>query len=270
MNKFFIYLLIVFFLLPGFSSMAQIPSLPDSLLTNWKVSGPEEVVTYLIFDPNTVAERLPSNLRFITIGELSKKQIPWAVQYISQNPSHEKWGIAFIEVVKMETFEIDSLEPNWPEHGAAALWFARIEDRSASNVVDSYKSYLALDFWIPDSMFVNYMNKRGHFANFADVKLAKNSDGLWVGSINTDDLKMICECSISENTKTYSSGGKQVIYPPRHSGITKILRIAFAGHKIESCNESSFWKFSGSHPLTKAIILGPTTYQSNYELIIVL
>ena len=53
-----------FLFLLSFLSMvsipAQIPSLPEGAQTNWVVAEPEEIVSYLIFDPGTVRGRVPS------------------------------------------------------------------------------------------------------------------------------------------------------------------------------------------------------------------
>jgi hypothetical protein len=120
----------VFSSLLAVEALAQVPALPVGFQTKWVVDEPEEIVGYLIFDPATVKERISSFLRFITIEELAADQILWAKEHLSEYPAHADWGISFIEIVRMKTFEIDGRTPEWPEHGAAALWFARVAPSS--------------------------------------------------------------------------------------------------------------------------------------------
>ncbi len=153
--------------------LAQIPSLPDNAQTKWIVDEPDEIVSYLIFDPATIKNRLPSSLRFITIGELAASYIPWASDHQNKYPTHADWGISFIEIVRMKTFEIDGCKPNWPDHGAAALWCARVAPTDPKSDSGQGKPFLVLDFWVPDSEFVDYMCRKGHYASYGVVRLQK-------------------------------------------------------------------------------------------------
>jgi hypothetical protein len=248
-------------------AMAQIPALPEGAQTKWIVKEPEEIVSYLIFDPATVKDRIPSFLKFITIEELANNQILWAKEHLSKYPIHANWGISFIEIVRMKTFEIDGRLPQWPKNGAAALWFARVESSDSTNELGLGKPFLALEFWMSDSVYVGYMRNKGHYANYADVRLHRNSDGKWIGLIDADGLSVLSECMPSSNVEGFGSRGMQVFFPPAQSGITTIVRVAFAGHQEQVCDQDSFWKFSGTHPLAKGIILGPSSFQFGYDLI---
>jgi len=256
-----------FSLLIALEAVAQIPDLPKGARTHWIIREPEEIVSYLIFDPATVKERIPSFLRFITIGELAADQIFWAKEHLGKNPTHADWGISFIEIVRMKIFEIDGHSPQWPENGAAALWFARVVPADSTSELGPGKPFLALEFWMPDSMYVGYMRSKGHYARYGDVRLHRNSEGKWIGSIDADGLSVVSECMPTGKVEGFGSSGMQVFVPPAQSGITTIVRVAFAGHQERLCSEDSFWQFRGVHPLIKGMTLGPSSFQFGYDLI---
>ncbi|MCH7513236.1 MAG: hypothetical protein IH947_04730 [Bacteroidetes bacterium] len=95
MRRNLLLVLFVFSVLPAVDALTQIPALPDNALTKWVVDEPEEIVSYLIFDPATVKDRLPSSLRFITIEELAAGHIPWANEHLNEYPAHADWGYLF-------------------------------------------------------------------------------------------------------------------------------------------------------------------------------
>jgi hypothetical protein len=265
-QKYFLVVFVFSFLLVS-ATLAQVPSLPEGAQTKWIIKGPEEIVSYLIFDPATVKERIPSFLRFITIDELAVSNISWAKEHLKENPTHSNWAISFIEIVRMNNFEIDGQSPKWPEHGAVALWFARVAFTDPKDNIETSKPFLALNFWLPDSMYVSYMRNKGHYASYGDVRLQKKSDGEWMGSIDADGLHVSCKCMPNHNIESSGSNAIQIIYPPEHSGIKDFVRIALAGHKIQTCEEGLSWIFKGVHPLVNSIILGSTSFQYGYDLI---
>lgn len=267
MKRYSVSALFVFSSLLAVEALAQVPALPAGFQTKWIVDEPEEIVGYLIFSPATVKERIPSFLRFITIAELAADQIPWAKEHLSEYPAHADWGISFIEIVRMRTFEIDGRTPEWPEHGAAALWFARVAPLDPQNELGPGKPFLALEFWMPDSMYVGYMRNKGHYASFGDVRLHKNADGKWIGAIEADGLSAVCECMPARDVAGFGSCGMQVFFPPARSEVTSVVRAAFAGHQEQSCEEEACWKFRGVHPLVDGVLLGPSSFQFGYDLI---
>lgn len=245
---------------------AQIPVLPEGAQTKWVVAGPEEIVSYLIFDLSTVKDRLPEYLRFITIGELATGNVSWAMEHLEKFPAHANWGISFIEIVRMKTFAIDGRSPKWPEHGSAALWFARVAPSDPAKDLGPGKPFLALDLWLPDRDYVAYMRGKGHYAGYGNVKLSRDANGDWLGSIEAKGLSVAAMCSPAGEIDRSGSAGMQMIFPPANSGISGFVRIAFAGHQIQSCAAGASWKFKGVHPLTKGMILGSTDFQFGYEL----
>jgi hypothetical protein len=69
------------------------------------------------------------------------------------------------------------------------------------------------------------------------------------------------------NVEGFGSRGMQVFFPPAQSGITNIVRVAFAGHQEQVCEQGASWKFKGTHPLVNGIILGPSSFEFGYNLI---
>jgi hypothetical protein len=249
-------------------SFSQVPSLPDGAQTHWIVDQPKEIVSWILFNPSTVENRLPSTLQFITVGELASTGIPWAVDYLSENPKKKTWGISFLEIVKTGTFTIDKVALEWPEKGAAALWFARVAPVNPQEDFGYGQAYLALDFWIPDSSFAVKMRKKGHYATFGNVTLYQDEYGWWQGVIDMDDLKVVGNCLPTEPIYGGAqSTGKQTIFPPKESGVTDVVLIAFAGHRIQYCKDSSTWSINGSHPLSNGVLLEPFEFQFGYDMI---
>jgi hypothetical protein len=267
MKRDWLLILFVFSILPAIAAPGQIPALPEGAQTKWVVAGPEEIVSYLIFDPATVKERLPENLRFITIKELADGNVSWAQEHLEKYPAHAEWGVSFIEVVRMKTFTIDGRSPNWPGDGAAALWFARVAPADPAGDLGPGKPFLALEFWLPNRDYVAYMRSKGHYAAYGNVRLRMDAEGNWLGSIEADGLSLTAHCSPGDEIAGFGSASMQAIFPPANSGMTSVVRIAFAGHRERSCGEGASWKLKGAHPLAKGMILGPISFQSGYDLL---
>jgi hypothetical protein len=248
--------------------VGQVPPLPEGAKTHWVVGQPQEIVTYLAFDPATIIERVPPALRLITIRELASGGVQWAIDYFAKHPLHGDWGISFLEIVRMHTFNIDGQTPNWPKHGAMTLWCARVAPSDSTKDLGSGRPFLVLDLWMPDSLFATYMCTKGHYATYGDAKLWPDSIGRWHGSLSARDLTVTAECiPVGPVTGGRGSSGMQALFPPQSSTLTDVVRVAFAGHREQQCKENSSWKFLGSHPLVRAIVLEPSIFQFGYDLI---
>ena len=244
-----------------------LPDLPAGAQTHWIVAKPEEVVTYLAFDPSAVQERLPSQLRFITIKELATGDVEWAKAFLAQHPTKSNWGVSFLEFVRMRTFIIDGRSPAWPTHGAAALWFARVASSNPLTQLGPGQPYLALDFWVPDRAYVRYMKEKGYYATYGLATLNRNARGAWSASLAVEGLSIYAECTPAGPVAGGPhSAGMQAIFPPASSSVTGLVRISFAGHRAQECAAAPSWRFRGKHPLAGSVSLGSPTFQYGYRL----
>jgi hypothetical protein len=249
-------------------AVAGVPVLPDSARTRWVVGQPQEIVTYLTFDPARVQGRLPSRLRFITVDELAAGGIAWATDYLAAHPAHGRWGVSFLEIIRCGTFAIDGRAPHWPKNGAAALWCARVAASDTATDLGPGRPLLVLEFWVPDRAYVAYMREKGHYATYGDVRLRESSDGSWRGSVDADGLNIAAAAKPTGPIAGGSqSAGSQAFFPPRGSGVRQVVRLAFAGHRVQECGADATWRIRGNHPLAGCLVLPPTTYQFGYDLL---
>lgn len=244
-----------------------LPELPDGAQAHWIVAEPEEIVTWLAFDPSVVRGRLPSYLHFITIGELASGSVQWATAFLAQHPNKSHWGVSFLEFVRMGTFTIDGRSPTWPTHGAIALWFARVAPSDPLTQLGPGQPYLALDFWVPDHAYVRYMQAKGYYAEYGLATLYRNGERGWSATLAVEGLRISAACTPSGSVAGgANSAGMQVVFPPASSSVTGFVRIAFAGHREQECGLPSSWSLHGIHPLVSSVSLGSSTFQYGYRL----
>lgn len=246
---------------------AQVPALPEGAQTHWVVGQPNEIVAYVTFDPTTVERRIPRALRLITVKELAATGVRWATDYLAEHTAHGHWGVSFLEIVRMGSFTIDGRAPNWPEHGAAALWCARVAPSDPTSDLGPGRPFLTLEFWMPDSSYVAYMRGKGHYATYGDVKLVRNAQGSWRGSVSVAGLSVVAECTpTGAVTGGAGSAGMQTFFPPLSSTIEKVVRVAFAGHREQECGSGSSWRLQGAHPLASGVVLRPSVFEFGFDL----
>jgi len=244
----------------------QVPQLPEGARTHWAIEGPEEIVSWVLFDPAAVEHLLPARLRFITVEELAAAGIGWAADHLSKRPSRAQWGVSFLEIARMDSFTIDGDAPVWPPDGAIGLWFARVAPAHDSIDLGAGQPYLALEFWLPDSSYVATIREKGHHATYGNVVLSRSEDGKWRGTITMDGLSVVGECAPTGPITGGGSAGMQSIFPPA-SSLTRVVRIVFAGHRIQGCSEDSPWIVRGTHPLAAGEVIGPAEFQFGYRLV---
>jgi hypothetical protein len=247
---------------------AAVPDLPAGARSRWVVEEPEEIVTYLAFDPDAVRDRLPSGLRFITVGELADGGAPWARELLGRRPALAPWGVSFLEIVRARTFTVDGRAPRWPTHGAAALWFARVAPADPRADLGPGRPLLALDLWVPDKAYARYMREKGYHAGYGDVRLRRESSGRWLGTVDVPGLEVTVACQPAGPVGGGPmSAGMQTIFPPANSTVTDTVRVGFAGHREQACGSGTSWELRGPHPIAEGILLGETSYEYGYHLI---
>jgi hypothetical protein len=246
---------------------AQAPALPEGARTNWVIEGPEQIVSWVLFDPAAVDHLLPAGIRFVMVEELAAVGIKWAADRLSERPSQAQWGVSFLEIVRAESFTIDGAAPVWPEDGAIGLWFARVAPADDATDPGPGQPYLALEFWVPDRSYVERLREKGHYATYGDVVLDRSPDGKWRGMIAVDGLTIVAECvPTGPITGGQRSAGMQSIFPPAASRAS-VVRVAFAGHRVRRCREDSRWIVRGTHPLAGGETIGPAEFQFGYRFV---
>ena len=244
-----------------------LPDIPDGPQTHWIIAEPEEIVTWLAFNPSAVRERIPSHLRFVTIEELASGNVQWAKAFLAQHPNKGHWGVSFLEFIRMGTFTIDGRSPTWPPHGAIALWFARVAPSDPSTQLNLGQPYLALDFWVPDRAYVRYMQENSYYATYGLATLHRNDRRGLSATLTIEGLRVSAECTPTGSVAGgANSAGTQIIFPPASSSVTGFVRITFAGHREQECAPSSSWSLRGVHPLASSVSLGSPTFQYGYRL----
>lgn len=247
---------------------ARSASTQDGGPGRWFVAGPEEIVAWVLFDPASVDDRLPADLRFITIAELAAGNVGWAQAWLEEHRGQGAWGVSFLEIVRADRFEIDGRTPDWPTHGAFALWAARVVPLQSLSEQPEGLALLILDAWLPDHAYVAGMRAAGHYATFGDVGLDQDAEGRWRGAITVPGLDVVAECvPAGPITGGPESAGQQVFFPPRAGGVDAILQVAFAGHRVRDCASPAVVILRGRHPLSRGIVLEPATFQSDYTLV---
>jgi hypothetical protein len=180
-----IVLLVGSCLLASEQTLGQELSLPPGAQTTWVVEGAEEIIAYFAFDTEAVAERLPDDLVFLTMAEISSADNETARAHLAAHPDQAAWGVSFLEIVRQEVFEIDGRSPNLSDQDAFALWFAAVQPSDGSSLS---RGRLVLDLWMPDSAYAEYMREIGHYASHGVVRLSLSADGTWIGHIEADGL----------------------------------------------------------------------------------
>ena len=253
---------------PVVNASAQVLTIPNGAGTHWVVDQAEEIVQYVTFNPADVRSRLPSELRFITIKELAAGNVGWAADYLAAHPSNGNWGVSFLEIVRMRNFTIDGRGPRWPKHGAVALWCARVAPSDSTVNLGQGRPLLVLDFWIPDSAYAVYMCRKGFYATYGGVRLYRDSEERWHGSIQAGKFHTVAVCRPSGPViGGPESRGEQALFPPASSSVTEVVRVAFAGHREQECDGGSSWRFQGTHPLANGILVGSSIYEFGYRLV---
>ncbi len=246
---------------------AQGPGLPAGARTRWTMSGTRELVAWATFDPVTVAERRPAALRFVTIGELATGGVGWARDYLATHAARGGWGVSFLEIVRADSFAIDGRAPRWRRDGAAALWCARVAPVDSTAELGAGQPFLVLDFWVPDRAFTAVMRELGHYATHGDATLARGPRGSWRGTVRAPGLDVVATCTpAGEVSGGAGSAGVQALFAPATFTGGPVVRVSFAGHRVQDCDRTSAWRIRGTHPLARADVLAPSSFEFGYTL----
>lgn len=250
------------------SSVAVAQQLPPGGTTSWEIQGPEEIVTFVLFDPKTPGVSLPTGLRFVRAADI---KMPEVQEYLRQHPDRAEWAFSFIEITRQKDFLLDGKAPTLPKNGGIGLWFAPVDpshlaaeiekEKFDSIIAPSLGAVVGLGLWIPDRKYVAYMRKRGHHAEYGMVTLVKESTGMFRGEIRLENLRVQSSATPQGDVREDPESGTQVLFAPGKSVVHTVV-IAGSNARHRTCSAS--WSKSGDHPLARGVFVGPT-YFTTYD-----
>lgn len=250
------------------ASPALAQQLPPGGKTTWEIQGPEEIVTFVLFDPKARGVSLPAGLRFVSAREA---QMPEVQEYLKQHPDHSEWTFSFIEITRQKAFLLDGKAPKLPRNGGIGLWFAPVDpaqlaeeitkDKFDTIVAPSLGAVLGLGIWIPDREYVAYMRARGHHAEYGMVTLVKDSTGAFQGEIRLDNLHVRTSAAPHGEVREDPASGTQVLFAPGDKVVHAVV-VAGSNARHRAC--AAEWSKKGNHPLSRGVFVGPT-YFTTYE-----
>lgn len=258
----------VFLSLINTPSAALSQHLPPGGTTTWIIEAPEEIVTFVLFDPKTPGISLPSGLQFVSARDAGMPEIG---EHLKQFPDHAGWAFSIIEITREKTFSIDGRVPELPPNAGIGLWFAPVDpsqlreeirtDLFDSIIAPSVGAVLGLGVWVPDRKYVSYMRERGHHAEYGHVTLIQDSTGAFLGEITLDSLRVTCVATPQGEVQVDSSSGTQVLFSP---GEKVMGAVVIAGGMANNRLCDAKWSKSGNHPLAHGVLLGPT-FMTSYD-----
>jgi hypothetical protein len=250
------------------SSFAEAQQLPPGGATSWEIQGPEEIVTFVLFDPKKPGVALPDGLRFVSARDA---KMPEVQEYLKQHPDHADWAFSIIEITRQKAFLLDGKAPTLPENAGIGLWLAPVDPsrlteeigkaKFDSIIAPSLGAVLGLGIWIPDREYVAYMRSRGHHAEYGMVTLVKDKTGVFRGEIRLDDLHVQGSATPHGKVREDPASGTQVLFAP---GETVVHAVVIAGSNARHRTCSADWSKKGDHPLARAVFVGPT-YLTTYD-----
>jgi len=261
-------LLIAFIALISAPPAALAQQLPPGGMTSWEIQEPEEIVTFVLFDPKSPGVSLPTGLRFVSARDAKMPEIQ---EYVKQHPEHAEWAFSFIEITRQKAFLLDGRAPALPKNGGIGLWFAPVDpsqlakeirkDAFDSIIAPSLGAVLGLGIWIPDREYVAYMRARGHHAEYGLVTLVKDRTGAFQGTIQLDNLHVRSSATPHGDVQEDPASGTQVLFAPGDKVVHAIV-VAGSNARHRACD--AVWSKKGKHPLSRGVFVGPT-YMTTYE-----
>jgi hypothetical protein len=250
------------------SSLAVAQELPPGGTTSWVIEEPEEIVTFLLFDPGTPGVSLPAGLRFILARDTG---MPEVQDYLKQHPEHADWAFSIIEITRQKAFNLDGKQPTLTNNAGIGLWFAPVDASQLAEVIDKDKfesiitpsvgAVLGLGIWVPDREYVAYMRARGHHAEYGEVTLERDDTGAYRGEIKLEHLQVRSTATPQGDAQEDPKGGTQVLFAPGERVVSAVV-VAGSSSRHMECIAS--WSKDGNHPLASGVFVGPT-YLTTYD-----
>ncbi len=252
----------------GAVSVTVAQELPPGGTTSWEIQGPEEIVTFVLFDPRTPGVSLPAGLRFVSARDAG---MPEVQDHLKQHPEHADWAFSFIEITRQKAFVLDGKQPTLAKDAGIGLWFAPVDPSQLAEAIDkkrfesiiapSLGAALGLGIWVPDREYVAYMRARGHHAEYGEVTLVKDDTGAFRGELRLDDLQVRATATPQGDAREDPEGGTQVLFAPGESVVSAVV-VAGSTARHRVCTAS--WSKEGNHALSRGVFVGPT-YLTTYD-----
>jgi hypothetical protein len=229
--------------------MAEFGKLPPGAIGNSKMGKTSEIALWLVFDPTLVMEKIPKNLRLMTLGEIAKddQEID---NHLKSHPEHKEWVNGFFEIMGTESLIVDDRTAEFGAKGGMAVWYVLASQRDPKDSRARESQFLALGTWLSDHSLAAYARSRGLPWEDAEIEYWKDKEGLIQGHLKTTDFEVHAACRLQGKPfkpeiklPAYQTIWSPLPYPNSFEVVT------FYGHRIQDC--SAEWKFKGNHPLIK-------------------
>lgn len=234
---------------------------PDGSVS-WEIRDPEEIVTFVLFDPNTSGITLPHGLRFMRADEAP---MPFAQELVAQRPELAAWAFSFFEFTKQAAFLIDGRGPKLPNDGAIALWFAPVDaselaaatagEPLSQAIQEAAGSVAGLGIWMQDRDFIAYMREKGHHAEYGEAVLEPDGAEGLRGLLRLDGLSVHATARTEGDPQTEPVSDTQVLLSPL-PGPSRAVVLSASNPSHQPCTAE--WTLQGSHVLGRAVQFGPT------------
>ena len=245
-------------------SLALAKELPPGGTTSWEIDELEVIVTFLLFDPNDPAVRLPKGLRFVSLRQVAVKA-PEIQEHLKHYPEQSDWAFSFVEFARPKAWLLDGKAPRLPENGGIGVWFAPVDhsqlaaevskDKFEAVITSSKDAILQLGLWVPDREYVEYMRARGHHAEYGMVTIVKDSNGALQGEMQLSELNVKASATPHGETRNEPNPFTQVFFEPGEK-VENVVIIAGGNVRERDCTAE--WSKKGDHPLSRGVFWGPT------------
>jgi hypothetical protein len=154
-------------------------TLPPGMLSVSEMSEvPAEICRDHLFDPSTVADRLPSGYRLISVEEYAKDD-PAVADFLKANPRYARFAVGSLCFVLAGKFTIDGVRAHPPGAIPMAFWWALAEGPRDVRM-QGKAQWLQLASWYSrDTTNRAKVLATDPMAEFTDLQVTQVKPGVW-------------------------------------------------------------------------------------------
>lgn len=238
----------IYFTLVNFIE-AEFGKLPAGAIARSEMGKTCEIILMLVFDPGIIIEKVPKNIRILTLEEMAKSgnEID---KYLKSHPEHKKWAYSYFEIIGTESLNIDDRTASFTGKGGMAVWYVPAEQRDHKDPRALGYQMIAMGTWLSDHTLAAYCRSKGWPWENGEIKYWEDESGLIHGHLKASDLDIKVTCKRQKPIKYQPEyPAYQTYWSPLP--YTKTFEVVtYHGHQASTC--SAQWHFKGSHPLIKA------------------